>query len=117
VVSIDGTGQPECHPGELRLRGCDNRVDLVASADLGQRVDVPAVLGPDLADQGAPRRRVGLVPGCDVLLGELREVEHDLSSFLAMTGACRAGLVLRSSGRSGWWSITSQVNRIALPGR
>jgi hypothetical protein len=55
VVRIDGTGRPECHPGELRLRGCDNRVDLVAPADLGQRVDVPAVLGPDLADQGTPR--------------------------------------------------------------
>jgi hypothetical protein len=70
VVRVDRAEETEGHPGKLRLGGCDEGIQLVGACDLGQRIDVPAVLGPELSDQGTPHRRVGLVPGCDVLLGE-----------------------------------------------
>jgi hypothetical protein len=102
VVRVDGPGEPERHPGELRLHGRDDRVDLVAAGHLGHRVDVTAVGGPDLVDESAPRRRVGLVPGGDVLLGQFGEIGHEGCSCLPAAGTCCAGRCFEDqAGRAG----------------
>jgi hypothetical protein len=55
-MRIHRAREPQLQAGKLRLHGTDNRVDLLVPGELSQRVDVAAVLRPDLPDEIAPGR-------------------------------------------------------------